>query len=235
MKTNTDQRQAAIITGLSLILMTVVAGITMGLVFAPIFEMDVQKFTADLTTVKSSFLFGVIAWVIILLLDLIVSWSLYKYFRSSNIRKAKVMGILRLIYSLILLVAILQLFRANAELKGSSPDADRVYELIYSFQSIWQFGLIVFGFHLLTLASLVCKKKTIRQVISILLFVAGIGYIVSNTLDLFITDYEQMRAKVEAVFILPMMLGEFGLAVWLLVKGGREAISTEKQFASGSC
>ena len=102
------------------------------------------------------------------------------------------------------------------------------YEYLQSFQSIWQFGLIIFGGHLLYLAPLVWEKGTLLKVISVTIFIAGIGYVVSNTLDLFIADYEQMRSSVEAVFILPMVLGELGLAIWLLAAGGKESILMKK-------
>lgn len=235
MKTNSVQRRIALITGVSIVLMTVVAGLTMGKVFAPLFEMDPEELSENRMILDATFLYGVIGWIVILFCDLAATWGLYKYYWESSSRKASVMGMFRLIYSMILLYAIVQLVMANVELSKTEADFELVHMKIQAFQSIWQFGLIIFGAHLLYLAPLVCKRKTIRQAISILLFIAGIGYVSSNTADLFIADYEQLRPKVEAVFILPMVLGEFGLAVWLLIKGGREVIPTEKQCVSGSC
>lgn len=226
-----NQRQLALLTGVSLLVMTIVAGGIMGCIYSPIFDMEVSTFQLEFEQWKTPLLLGIIGWVVILITDLIVSWTLFRYYQNKNFAKAVLMGSYRVVYSLILFIAIIQLIRASF----FAENVASTFALIKSFQSIWQFGLIIFGFHLLTLAPLVCERRTIRMVISAFLFIAGFGYLLSNTLDLFITDYETMRMKVEAAFILPMVLGELGLAIWLLVKGGKEITSTEKQYACVSC
>lgn len=57
-----------------------------------------------------------------------------------------------------------------------------------------------------------------------MLFIAGVGYISSNIADLFVPHYEDLRAKFEAPFIIPMIFGELGLALWFIIKG-RAAIA----------
>ena len=235
MKTRLNHRKTAIVTSASIILMTVVAGVTMGGGFDSVFEMNPAQLAFNLTTIQSFMHYGMLGWIVIFICDLIATWGLHRYYREQNRIKANIMGVLRLIYSLILLLAITQIIKANVELSQSTVDYSSVHILLHKFQSIWQFGLILFGFHLLYLAPLVCKKKSVQQVISMLLFIAGIGYIISNVTDLFVKDYEQIRPRIEAVFILPMVLGEFGLAVWLLIKGGREVTLKKKQCVYGSC
>ncbi|MCB0430691.1 MAG: DUF4386 domain-containing protein [Flavobacteriales bacterium] len=232
MKSTMNQKQLSRLTGIALVVMAVAAAMSMGMVFAPVFEMTPDQFAQHLPRLKMPLFFGILGWVVILMCDLFVSWGLYELYAVKDEGKSKAMGLFRLIYSLILMMGIVQLIRAVALPSG---DADTTYDLIQSFQSIWQFGLIVFGVHLLLLAGLVCEKKTILQIIGMLLFVAGIGYVVSNMADLFIADYESIRSRVEAVFVLPMILGELGLAVWLLVRGGREVSFPKKQCVSGSC
>lgn len=226
MKKTMNRRKYVIWTGVSLVVMTIVAGIAMGAIYAPVFNMDKATFTEQFPELKNALLFGTFGWIIILACDLIVSWGLYQFYKSKNARKAMIMGLLRLFYSLILLVGIIQLVRASV----FSIEAEETYVLVHDFQSIWHFGLIVFGVHLLYLAPLVCEKHTIKMVISGALFFAGIGYVLSNTMDFFIDDYELIRPKVEAVFILPMIFGELALAIWLLVKGGKEPSLKEKQY-----
>lgn len=133
------------------------------------------------------------------------------------------MGLLRFIYSVILAIAIYQLIGAYLNIN----QVEKTVELLHSFESIWQFGLIVFGFHLMLLSGLVCEKKIIKKVLAILLLIAGIGYTVSNTLDLFIENYEDFRFNVELAFIIPMIFGELGLAIWLLTKGGKNVNLSE--------
>ena len=235
MKNRMTLRKIAVITGLSMVVMTAVAGFTMGGIFTELFEMSKPEFTKEISNLKENFLHGILGWIAILISDVIVSWGVYRFYAEENQGKALVTGILRLIYSMILIVAIVQLIRSYFVLSGSSIDFNNAYTLLFSFQSIWQFGLIFFGLHLLYLARLVCKKRTIRQVIAAMLFLAGLGYVGSNIADLFIVDYEQIRPQVEMYFILPMVLGEFSLAIWLLVKGGRKTKAVKTQCASGFC
>ena len=230
MKSTIDQRKTALTTGLALVLMTIVAGVVMAMLFAELFTLDAHQLAVKLDG-GNQFAIGILGWVLILVLDVMVSWGLYMYYKEQNRTKAAWMGLLRLMYSVILAIGIVKLFLANAELSQTNPNYEMVHTNIQQFQAIWQFGLIIFGIHLLLLAPLVCKKKSILQFISALLFVAGIGYVLSNTADLFIGDYELYRTKVEAVFVLPMVLGEFGLALWLVIRGGKESISQAKQFA----
>lgn len=195
--------------------MAVVAACIMGLIYAPIFGMGITEFSNSYLDLKELLKIGLIGWIIILLCDLIVSWSLYKLYEKANV--SKIMGILRFGYSIILALAISKLFSASF----LSTNEQESYHSIQNFQSIWQFGLIVFGVHLLYLAPLVCQKRTIRMLISGLLLIAGIGYILTNTLSFLFSNYAQIQAIIESIFIIPMVFGELGLALWLLFKGGK--------------
>lgn len=213
---NLKNRKWATITGVSLVLMTFIAGAVMGIVFNPIFEMDESEFVNNITDVRQSFFGGVLGWVAILMLDFIVSWSLYKLYQQKNNHKALLMGIFRGIYSVVLLVGVVKLFAVNTHI--SKYEYTNAFYDIMSFKSIWQLGLIIFGIHLLYLSNLVCEKKLINKILAAMLFIAGIGYMLSNTMSLFIENYEDIRFNVEVAFMLPMVLGEFGLALWLLIK-----------------
>lgn len=216
-----DKRRAALITGVAIVVMTIVAGVIMSGVFIPLFEMNPSTFTETMIHQKTNYLFGVLGWIVIFIMDVLVSWGLYRYYLPTNKKRALKMGALRLIYSMILFIGIIQLTRSYIQLNKGLTNFEDSRELLFSFRSVWQFGLIIFGFHLLYLAPLVCGNGAVKKIIATLLFLAGIGYVVSNTADLFITDYEQIRSQVEVYFILPMIFGEVGLAVWLLIKGGQ--------------
>ncbi|MAC93965.1 MAG: hypothetical protein CMC96_00545 [Flavobacteriales bacterium] len=209
------------VTALSIIVMAIAAAFAMSQVFAEAFILSIDELPVFLT--NSSFKASVIAWLIILLCDLMVSWGLYSYYKKRNHLRAAISGLFRLLYSIILAYGISKLFLVSLELSNDEFSAEIIHQNIHSFQAIWQFGLIVFGLHLITLSKLVCQKKKLLKLIAILLFLAGVGYFLSNTLDLFIDNYESYRPTVEAVFIFPMIFSEIGLAFWLLLKGGREA------------
>src|SRR5690606_38672507 len=113
MKKTRNQRQFALLTGISLIAMTIIAGVLMGMIYAPIFAMDTPAFTKEFANLKAPLFIGAIGWMMILLCDIVVSWGLYKFYQDKNSSKSMVMGVLRMLYSLILLIAITQLIRAS--------------------------------------------------------------------------------------------------------------------------
>lgn len=219
---NLSQRKVALLTGVSIIIMAVTAGVTMGMFLSPILQIDSDDIVGD-NNFKSALFNSIMGWLIILITDFIVSWGLYKLYLKKNKSKSTVMGLLRFIYSVILAIAIYQLIGAYLNIN----QVEKTVYLLHSFESIWQFGLIVFGFHLMLLSGLVCEKKIIKKVLAILLLMAGVGYTVSNTLNLFIENYEDLRFNVELVFIIPMIFGELGLAIWLLTKGGKNVNLSE--------
>lgn len=215
-----SNRQIALLTGTSIVVMAIAAGVAMGMVFTPLFEMEPEQFRIQQSISSSTLMGGIIVWVIVLICDLIASWGLYRFYAEKNRFKSMLMGAFRLVYSLILLLAIIQLIRAV--MVWDEPD--QAFALIHQFQFIWQFGLILFGVHLLYLSGLVCEKNIVLKVIAVLLLLAGVGYVASNMANLVIDNYAVYRPKVEMPFIIPMIFGELGLAVWLLAKGGKKAM-----------
>lgn len=224
MKTISKQRRAAKSVGISLVIMTVAAMIAMGMVFSPLFEADLKEFESLLRGRSSFFLAGLMLWGVIFITDFIVSIAVCNYYQTQNSKRASITAGLRMLYTLILGYAIIQLIQAYSALNAEMVNYQVIQGNVLQFRSIWQNGLIVFGLHLITLAPLVCKKRSIQLVISILLLLAGIGYVISNSLALFIQDYESIRPNVEMVFILPMILGELGFAIWMLVRGGKTSV-----------
>ena len=138
------------------------------------------------------------------------------------------MGGLRFLYSIVLGISIYKLIQAAFLIDNVDVNYNLIFTKIHHFQAIWQFGLIIFGMHLVILATLVCEKQILLRTLSILLLLAGVGYILSNVANIFINNYEEYRARVEAVFIIPMIFGELGLAFWLILKGGSKTIAFAK-------
>lgn len=210
-----------------MILMTIIAGIAMGLIYAPLFEMSTTNFVSDFNSFSELLPFGFILWSLILILDYTVSFSLCKFYADENARLAKWMAAFRLLYSLILTVAVYFLFQGTY----LAVDAASAHLSIKMFYVVWKFGLIVFGFHLILLSMLVWSKRAILKVLSIMILIAGLGYILTNCAEFILNNYAGIRGQVESIFVFPMVFGEFGLAIYLLVKGGKEK-QTRKQFAS---
>lgn len=214
-----NARKLAIIIGLSLLLMALLAGLSV-----PILN-KVFSSTSPLTTFtqiganKSSFLGALFGWIGIFLLDLLVAWGVWKYYKEDDMHKAKTSGILRLIYSILLGVAILQLFKSY-----STGTALVAHQSLTNFFTLWNAGLIVFGIHLMVLAFLYkadTEKKWLTKALSIALFLGGLGYVLQYATYFIFPQQLIISTTIESLFIVFMILGEIGFAVWMLVKGGK--------------
>lgn len=211
-----SKRRISIVLGLSIILMALAAGVGYGFVHNELFVLGNSTVTFQNIQDKNELLIpSFISWIVIITTDVIVSWGLYKYFRSYNKRKAATVGGLRLVYTLILTLAVVQLFRSYFQ-----KNADDVYQLIESFETIWFFGLIIFGAHLFYLGRTSCYQKVMPLWINGLLVIAGIGYCVLHIGKIWFVDSVWVEYT-EIIMLVPMSLSEIVLAIWLLVKGGK--------------
>lgn len=219
MKEQVITRKARLIIGWSIILMGVLAGYAMGAVLTPLVDVNNAELTnTNILANKGLFLTGVISWVLILICDLLTSYGVIVLFKSVNEELAKLSGWLRIIYSSILAAAIYNLIGAYIYTNEAS-----VY--LESFFGIWSLGLIIFGLHLMVLAYLFCNKQVWHILICSMLMLAGIGYFVIHFGDNVINNFGETKALLESIFMAPMILGEIGLAIYLLVKRNPLAVS----------
>jgi hypothetical protein len=221
------QRNHAIITGLSLLLMAVTAGYAYGYAFGEILVKGDTSSTLIQVQNNTSLVVGAtIAWVIILALDLIVSWTLYGYYRSINAKKSIVMGLLRVGYSIILGIAIYQLTLILPA--ADAGNENLVYQCFENFDQLWLLGLTVFGLHLIVLGFLVLEDTNIHQIFGWLLLIGGASYTLISPLKLIYGDTLEWVIQAELVMSVPMALAELALAIWMLIKGGKVNISQKK-------
>ena len=132
-------------------------------------------------------------WLIILVCDLIVAWGLC-HWQPLHKKLALLSAFLRLIYTSILGIAIMNLifiFILTNESEGLKTILNQeqlqayVIFLLKAFDSIWAFGLIIFGGHLFVIGYLSFKKIRFL-IISILLVIASIGYMLIHFCKVFL-------------------------------------------------
>jgi len=213
------RRRTALMIGISLVLMALIAGFaatTIGQIFV---VGNAMQTSLNLATNWGGFVFAIAGWVIIFILDVLVAVGVLKYYKKERSKLAWLSSVLRFIYTAILGGAILQLFLVNTAL-----EATKTYSLLASFNSIWGWGLIIFGLHLITLGVLYENengKKWLTITIKALLILAGIGYLIQYIGILIVANPIAFAATIEAIFIPAMILGEIGFAIWMLVMGGK--------------
>jgi hypothetical protein len=229
---HTTLREAAIISGVAILIMTAAAVIATDLTIGSLIVADNAAATTN--NIKASgmiFRVGVFSWLIILICDVLAAWGLYIFLKPVNKDLSLLMAWLRLVYVAILGVALLNyikvLLLTGSDYYTSSLGTDQfqsqVLLLVNSFDNMWSIGLIVFGLHIFLLGYLVFKSGYIPKTLGILLIIAFAGYVIINLGDLLIPAYSDYKKIVMYIFIIPM-LSELALGLWLLVKG-REVIN----------
>lgn len=226
----TNQRRSALTAGTSLIIMALAAFFSYGFVHGSLVVQGDASATFD-NIMSSNMLFRaeIFGWIIILISDIVVAWAFYIFLEPIN-RSLSLLGAwLRLTYAAILGMAILNLIFVLLLSKGtdylSSFKIDQLQELTMlffeAFESIWSIGLIIFGGHLMIVGYLAFKSDSIPKVISILLLLASIGYIVIHLCKTFLPQYDGVISILNIVFTVPMIVGELGFGIWLLLRGGK--------------
>lgn len=212
------QRLTAIMTGYSLILMAVIAGFSIGYAFPKFYDDNQLEITHNNVSGNLQlYLSMLIGIVLIIILDILVSWTIYQFFKNDNKKIAIISFYLRIIYAAIFGVATYFLF-ANL---GQLSNNELLNNNFNSYETIWTLGLIVFGFHLLAVGILMKIHRNIPKVLWILTIIAGISYVVVHILKLLLPQLSEFTTTLSTVLTLPMALGELGLAIWLIIKGGK--------------
>lgn len=222
MGNKTNLRKMALTGGASLIAMAVLAGIGYGYGFMNIYVAGNTTATLqNLNNAPQMLQLVIFSFVLILVLDVVVAWALFHFFKQGNPKLSLLSAWLRVIYTGWLGVAVLKLFSAMTLADSAIPDGAAIMDSLQLFLDIWSWGLILFGLHLLVLGYIVLRSGYIPKFIGWLTLFAALSYLFNNLANLVVLHYEQYKGTVEAVLGLPMALGELVLAVWLLVKGGK--------------
>jgi len=151
------------------------------------------------------------------MLDLLVSYSLYHYFKEDNKNVSLTSTFFRIIYTIVFGTATYYLLR---NLNPSEISNELINSNIQQFQIIWNAGLIIFGVHILLVGILMKLHKRIPKFLWYLALFAGLSYIIVHLLKLTFAQADITRI-LAMILALPMALGELGLAIWLIIKGGK--------------
>lgn len=217
-----NNRFYAVISGVSLIVMAVAAGFAYGHVHSNLIVLNnAQANLSNFLNFKGLFTAGVVSWFIILITDVLVTWGLYKFFIQTHQLGAKITACFRLVYSAVLGFAIAQLVLVYFQLNNLQPNGQEVLYLIQNFEKYWPFGLIIFGFHLVGLGFLSFKSGSVPKWMAVLLYFAGVSYIVVHAAKAAAPQLLPVIQTVEMALSVPMAVAELGLAVWLIMKGGK--------------
>jgi hypothetical protein len=223
--TKTSLGASALIAGLAILIMAIAA---------PLAEYFLKPFLSvpgnasetfhTLTANEASFRAGIGCYLITFVGDVLAAGALYVFLKPVNQSFSLLAALFRLIYTVIGLVALLNL--ANAlRLAGNSYyltlfEPNHLYAqvklLLDTFRNYWSFAFIFFGIHLGMLGGLVFVSGYIPKTLGILLIISGLGWLIANLQFL-------LFPQVTINYILVDITGSFELLfmLWLLIKGSR--------------
>ncbi len=190
---------------------------------------DTAATAKNIMTGESLFRFGIFSFILMVLFDALLVWALYLLLEPVNRKLSLLSAWLRLInvavfaVALIHLVNVLELVNSNvygAEL-AENVISSQIYFSIGSFNNTWLIGLIFFGFHLFVLSYLIYKSGFIPKFIGVLLIIAGAGYLIDSFANILLPDYEKYKDFFQIIVIVPGVVGELSLTIWLLVRGAK--------------
>ncbi|MBD3627999.1 DUF4386 domain-containing protein [Cyclobacterium sp.] len=220
-----NKRNMALLSGLALIAMALLAGFAYGHVYSGLVDPNNPEETyRNLQSSGRLFSYGIAAWGAIAVLDLMVAGSLHGFLKEVHPRLSAITALIRIIYAFLLLAAVAHLLETSA-LVEASAGATEVLLSLQRFESVWSQGLILFGFHLLGLGYLAIKAQYVPSFFGGLLLVAGVCYTGIHLARIAFPGFTQPIAVIEMVASVPMALAEIGFALWLLFRAGRQHFS----------
>ena len=215
-----NQRRIAIITGISLVLMAIFGIFSLGYAYTHFDTPKQSEFLKDIIITNmglyQSMLIGIL---IIIILDFTVSYTLYKYFENDNKKMSLLSGIIRVIYTLIFIIAT---YHLTKNLNTNELTNQKAISNFHQFQTIWNSGLVIFGFHIILIGWLMKLHHKIPKILWFITLLAGVSYMITSFLKVVSPDSELVETLI-MILALPMTIGELGLAIWLWIKGGKEA------------
>lgn len=225
-----SQRTAALTAGIGLILMFFPAIFANFLVISnTVVPGDAAATTANVMANEMQFRLGILSIMIVIILDVIVAWALYVFFKPVNRDLSLLAGWFRLIYAAVFSAALFNLVDALRLITIAEPLTSSIETQILlalnAYSDQWAFALILFGVHLLLLGYLAFKASFVPKILAILVLIAGFGYVFDSVVGILFPD---------AGIAIGMFtfIGEMLLAIWLVVKGIRVKVWSQPAIAA---
>jgi hypothetical protein len=224
---NRSIRNASITAGVGLLLMAALSGFGNFVALEGLVTQGNAAQTAtDIMASEGLFRFGIVSLFLVIALDVVIAWALYRVFSPVSKGISMLAAWLRLVYAGVFMVAIAQLLGVLRLLSNDdylsvfNADQLRAQALlgINAFGHVWAAGLLLFGLHLLVIGYLAYRSGYVPRFLGVLLAIAGLGYVVDN----FGVALSQGSWTDVSSFT---FLGEFLLALWLVIWGRRLTLS----------
>lgn len=226
-----SERQAARIAGYGYLAIAFLSFFANFFVRVRLIEPDDAAATAgNIMDSETLFRVGVVSFLIVFVLDVVVAWALYLFFRPVNRDVSLLTAWFRLTYAILLGAALVFFFFALELVSGADHleafdkgqlDA-QVMVYLDAFNDLWLIGLACFGIHLALLGYLILASGHIPRVLGVLLVLAGVAYVINTLANALLSNYDDYEAVFVGIVAVPAVIGELAFPIWLLLRGGKE-------------
>jgi hypothetical protein len=218
-------RRAARIAGISYVAIFLLAIFANFVVREGLVEPDNAAATvANINGSMGLFRLGMIAFLVVFVMDVVISWALHMIFREVDHDLSLGAAWFRLVYTTFLGVALVFFYQALQLVDDSgiaaayTADQANAQTMIAldSFNSVWLVGLVAFGVHLVVIGYLIIRSGYVSRVLGYVLIAAGIAYGLDTVAHTVIDNYSDFSNVFLAMVAVPSMIGEGWLGLWLL-------------------
>lgn len=188
---------------------------------------DAAATATNLMTHEQLWRLGIVAFLVVIILDVVVAWALYLVFKPVNNAVSGLMAVSRLVFASIFAVAVVNLITAvdlvsDASAGGAFDPGQLPAQTMASlnaFGSTWSVGLAFFGIHLALAGYLTLKSGYMSRALGVALVIAGLSYAFDTFAGLLVRDYEPTAA-------LFTFVGEVALFLWLLIRNAKIPVAS---------
>jgi Domain of unknown function (DUF4386) len=233
--TRVSERQAARIAGYGYLGISALSIFANFFVRVRLIEPDDAAATAgNIMDSETLFRVALVSFLIVFVLDVVVAWALYLFFKAVNRDVSLLTAWFRLTYAILLGAAlvffffVLELVSGADHLKAFDTGQLDAQVTLYldAFNDLWLIGLVCFGIHLALLGYLILESGHVPRALGVLLVLAGAAYVINSLADALLSNYDDYEAVFVTIVAVPSVIGELGFAIWLVLRGGkgREAL-----------
>ncbi|MDH5589889.1 MAG: DUF4386 domain-containing protein, partial [Gemmatimonadota bacterium] len=144
------------------------------------------------------FRISLLGWIVIVVADVVLSVILYLLFETASRTLSMVSAAFRAVYTTLLAAFLVRLFSGYSLLAGSSLGTAEVHDLALrdfeTFSAGFSLALVFFGVHLILFGTLLKRSKYVPTALSILLIVAGVGYVADSLAKFFVPSHGDLAS-----------------------------------------
>jgi hypothetical protein len=190
---------------------------------------DAAQTAQHLLTEGLAFRVGLLCYLVVVVGDIVLAWALYLLFAPIQPALALLTAWLRVVYAAVLAVSLQHLWEGLALVQdlefaavvGPVQAQAQAMLAFRGYEMGWAIGMVVFGLHVLLLGYLTFRSGWVPRLLGVILLLTGVAYMGDNLAKLLWTDYAQFQGIFVAVLAPLAILGELGLGIWLLARGGK--------------